>query len=132
MSAPAEEPTPPRLVRSPPSVSFGVNQHEFKIWKRLQGAGLGAILLAIGGLLAWNLDALKDLTISTANAQATATAAKEQSGSTERRVEAFDAGARAATERLERKIDANNEQTEKKLEAMKQTMDLVLREVRKR
>jgi len=102
---------------------------------RLQWMGLGllgSITLGVGAFLGWCLITLGVIGAAQAQGTATANAALEQGKSNSTRIEAIDAGARAAIERLERKIDANNEATDKKLVQVQATMDLVLQAVRKR
>lgn len=72
---------------------------------RVQWGAIGAVLLAAGSLAAWNYDAIRDLAIGSAQAQATAKGAEARIEQLERRHD-VDAGAtNAKLERREGKID---------------------------
>ena len=61
--------------------------------------------------------------------------AEQESGPAAReakaQVQMLDAGTRTAIERLEKKIDTNNEATDKKIDKVQQTMELVLKELKR-
>jgi hypothetical protein len=102
---------------------------------KLQWIGLsflGALTLGVGGFLAWCLITLGVIGNAQAQTQATANAALDKGKTLEQRVEAVDAGMRAGLDRLERKIDVNKEDTDKKLEGIQRTLVQVLQEARKK
>lgn len=109
-----------------------MNQHEFKWWKRFQSMGLGAVLLALGGLAGKGCEKLDVVNTAMAQTQAQGATNTRDIATLTTRLETVDAGTGQKVERLERKIDANNEQTEKKLERMQATLELLVREVRKK
>ena len=79
---------------------------------------IGLIAAAIGGGASFGQTVWGKVDLlNTANAQnsAKADAAVATADRVERRLEGIDSGTRADIQRLERKIDANNETTEKKL-----------------
>jgi len=109
---PEPSPTPPRLSSETPSGVYRV-VHRAVLWQRVQWGFVGACLLAIGGLLAWNLDALKDAAVGSANAQAQSRAAHDAGIALATRLEAIDSGTRLAIERMEAKADAREDRAEK-------------------
>jgi uncharacterized protein YlxW (UPF0749 family) len=126
---PLKSPQPPRPSDTPSGIHRIVRRAVW--WQRVQWGVVILVGGAMCGLLAWNLDALKDAAIGSANAQATSKAADNRAAAVERRAE-VDAGATAAKlERLERKIDEQSALTDKKLERMQGTLELLVREVKK-
>jgi len=83
------------------------------LWQRVQWGFVGACLVSIAGLLAWNLDALKDAAVGSANAQAQSRAAHDAGIALATRLEAIDSGTRLAIERMEAKADAREDRAEK-------------------
>jgi hypothetical protein len=98
----------------------------------IQWGVVGAFLVGGGSFVSWSLTKLDVVNVAMAQAQITAVSNQKQIEVIDSGIKTIDAGARAAIERLERKIDVNNEANEKKLQAIQATMDTVLREVRKR
>ena len=98
----------------------------------IQWGVVGAFLVGAGSFVSWSLTKLDVVNVAMAQAQTISVSNQKQIELIDSGVRASDAGARAAIERLERKIDTNNEANEKKFQTMQTTMDAVLREVRKR
>lgn len=99
---------------------------------KIQWGVVGAFLVGVGSFVNYSVGKLDVVNSAMAQSQSQGASHSGRLGMLEQRIEAIDAGSRAATERLERKIDANNEAQEKKLQKVQETMDLILREVRKR
>lgn len=93
---------------------------------------LGAIVVGVGGFLAWCLITLGAIGTAQAQTGAKADTAIEMSKRNAERIEAVDAGTAAKFERLERKIDDNNTNQQRQLTDMQITLQAVLREVRKK
>lgn len=96
----------------------------------LQWAVLGSIVLGVAGFIAWSLAFLS--TVSTAQAQTSTQQIADHNAqiTLTARVETIDAGRAADNQRLERKIDAIAENTDKKLTDVQATLNAMLREQR--
>ncbi len=92
---------------------------------KIQWGAIGAVCLSIATGIGWAINKVDVVNTASAQTQATANAALEASRTNTTRIEAVDAGMRMGLERLERKIDANNEAQERKLSE-------ILREVKRR
>ncbi len=99
---------------------------------RIQWGVVGAFILGAGTFISWSLNKLDIVNVAMAQAQAQGAANTEQINRNSTRIEAVDAGTRAAVERLERKIDASEERTAKKLDDVQLTMQQVLKEMRRK
>ncbi len=125
---PAKSPEPEYDgAETPSGVYRAISSEVGAAWwhTKVQWGVVGAFLVGAGSFVTWSLNKLDLVNTAMAQSQVTTVATSDRTKVLEQRVEAIDAGMRAAIERLERKIDANNEQTDKKLDA-------VLREVRKK
>ncbi len=101
---------------------------------KLQWIGLGllgSVTLAVGAFLSWCLITLGVIGNAQAQTAAKADTALESSKQNAARIEVIDAGQRASYERLERKIDDNNANTDRKLTDMQVPLQAVLRAVKK-
>lgn len=99
---------------------------------KVQWGVVGAFLVAVGSFVNYSVGKLDIVNSAMAQTQAQGGATSQKTVELAQRIEAIDAGTRAAIERLERKIDSNNETQEKKLQKMSDDIGLILREVRKR
>lgn len=102
---------------------------------RLQWIGLGtlgAVTMGVGGFLAWCLITLGVIGNAQAQTGAKADTALESSKQNATRIEAVDAGNAAKFDRLERKIDANEEHAQRERDAQNAKLDRILAEVKKR
>lgn len=96
---------------------------------KIQWTVVGAVVMAVGALANWGITKLDLINTAQAQVQAQSSANASEISSVKQQVQTFDAGSRAAIERLERKIDVNNEAQDRKLEAVKQTTDATQRAV---
>lgn len=80
---------------------------------KVQWGAIGTVVVAFGVLFSHTLDKMEIVTTAQAQTQATAEAARDAGKVNALRLEAVDAGARVAIERLEKKIDTNNEKIQK-------------------
>ena len=102
--------------------------------KLLSGVKIGGIILALGGggSGAYAVWSKLDL-VNTAMAQATtkADAALEDARHTKTRLEAIDAGTRAALDRFEAKMDAKEERAQKDRDEQRAMLQALIRKVDK-
>ncbi len=85
---------------------------------KLQWGAIGAVCLSIATGFGWALNKMDVVNTASAQVQATANAALDAGKTNAARIEAIDAGTRLAIERLERKIDAIAESTDRKLDRL--------------
>lgn len=100
---------------------------------RLQWVGLsilGAFTVGSGVFMAWCLAVVLGLGTAQAQTKATADAALKGGEANAVQIQTVDAGARAAVERLERKIDDNDAKHDRQNEAMNAKLDKIADAVR--
>lgn len=103
-----------------------------KIALRWNNILTGGSIAGIGAFLAWCLVTMTTLQGAQAQTSAKGEADHQTIVAHGTRLEALDSGFRGGMERLERKIDANNERQDKKLDDMQATLRVLVNEVRKR
>ncbi len=121
---PLESPEPPHDPLDTPSGVYRAVKRT-SLSTQIQWGAIGAIVGVICTGVGWTINKVDLANEAAAQTRATANTALEASKTNSARIEAVDAGTRMAIERLERKIDSNNEATERKLSE-------ILREVKKR
>lgn len=99
---------------------------------KVQWGVVGAFLVGVGSFVNYSVGKLDIVNSAMAQTQAQGGATSQKTAELAQRIEAIDAGTRSAIERLERKIDTNNERQEQKIDALTQAVKEVLREVKKR
>lgn len=99
---------------------------------KVQWGVVGAFLVGVGSFVNYSVGKLDIVNSAMAQTQAQGGSTAQKTAELAQRIEAVDAGTRAAIERLERKIDSNNERQEKKIDDLTQAVREVLREVKKR
>ncbi len=103
-----------------------------KLATKIQWGAIGAVVVAFGLLLNHVLTKMDLVNTAQAETMAIAKSAGKASEINATRIEVVDAGTRAAIERLERKIDTNEEHAQKERDLQMAKLDAVLREVKKR
>lgn len=99
---------------------------------KVQWGAIGAVVVAFGILLNNVLTKMDLVNTAQAQTQATAEAAKDATKVNALRIESVDAGARVAIERLEKKIDTNNEKNDRDRAEDHALLVKVLAEVKKK
>lgn len=132
---PAASPQVKIEVPDTPSGVFRIvraDMHSVSVQTKVQWGAIGAVVLVVGGLLAWNLDAIKDAIVTSAQAKEIAKGASDKADRTAVRLESIDAGTRVAVEQLRKEIADDRANTNKQLTDMQITLQAVLREVKKK
>lgn len=99
---------------------------------RVQWGAIAVLASTALSAFAWGLTKVDSTNTAMAQANAKVESNSRRLDSQERRIDTVDSGTRSDIQRLEKKIDSNNETTQRALESQNQKLDLLLREVRKR
>lgn len=92
---------------------------------KIQWGVVGGFILAAGSFVAWSLNKLDVVNVAMAQSTIQSRSNADEIVVVKQRIESVDSGTRLAVERLERKIDAQTE-------AMDRKLDRILAEVKKR
>jgi hypothetical protein len=98
----------------------------------LQWGAIGVLFTTAGSSATWAFTKIDLVNTALAQAQVTTAATVDRAKVLEQRIEAVDAGTRAALDRFEKKMDDREERAQKERDEQRVMMQTLLREIKKK